>query len=76
MIHEKETAMALAGRPVHRNRPACLHCVLFLFRRHPQEHYDWEIFQSYLTTLEEAIDQHRDIKQTLQKILPTHHEAK
>ena len=42
----------------------------------PQEHYDWETVQSYLTTLEEAIDQHRDIKQTLQQILPTYHEAK
>ena len=42
----------------------------------PQEHYDWATVQSYLTTLEEAIEQHKDIKQTLQEILPTYHETR
>ena len=41
----------------------------------PQEHYDWETVQSYLRKLEDAIEKNRDIKQTLQEILPTYHEA-
>ena len=41
-----------------------------------QDHYDWDTVQSYLQKLEQAIDQHRDIKQTLHEILPTYHESK
>ncbi len=42
----------------------------------PQEHYDWETVKQYLSTLQTALEQHRDIKQTLREILPTYHEAK
>ena len=42
----------------------------------PQDHYDWETVQQYLDKLEQAIEQHKDIKQILQEILPTYHETK
>ena len=42
----------------------------------PQDHYDWETVRSWLSGLETAIDQHRDIKQALREILPTYHEAR
>ena len=41
----------------------------------PQDHYDWETVQSYLGKLSEAINQHMDIRQTLQEILPAYHET-
>ena len=41
-----------------------------------QEHYDWKTVESYLGKLNEAIEQHRDIKLTLQEILPAYHESK
>ena len=41
----------------------------------PQEHYDWETVQQYLDILQDALDKHRDIRQTLKEILPTYHEA-
>ena len=31
--------------------------------------------ESYLVRLNEAIEQHRDIKQTLREILPAYHES-
>ena len=39
----------------------------------PQQPYDWEVVESWLATLEDALEKHRDIKQTLQGILPTYH---
>ena len=42
----------------------------------PQEHYDWETVQQYLTRLQNAIETRQDIKKTLQEILPTYHESK
>ena len=41
-----------------------------------QDHYDWETVESWLSKLNDAIEQHRDIKQTLHEILPTYREAK
>ena len=41
-----------------------------------QDHYDWETVQSWLDTLEQAIEHHQDIKETLRGILPAYHEAK
>ena len=39
-----------------------------------QDHYDWETVEQYLEKLENAIEQHRDIKETLREILPTYRE--
>ncbi len=39
-----------------------------------QDHYDWETVEQYLSKLEQAIDQHKDIKETLREILPTYKE--
>ncbi len=39
-----------------------------------QDHYDWETVEGYLNQLCEAIEQHRDIKETLREILPTYRE--
>ena len=39
-----------------------------------QDHYDWETVEGYLNKLNEAIEQHKDIKETLREILPTYRE--
>ena len=39
-----------------------------------QDHYDWETVEQYLSKLEQAIEQHKDIKETLREILPTYRE--
>ena len=38
-----------------------------------QDMYDWNTVQSWLDKLKDALEQHRDIRQTLQEILPTYH---
>ena len=38
-----------------------------------QDHYDWETVQQYLEKLNNTLEKHGDIKQTLQEILPAYH---
>ena len=38
-----------------------------------QDHYDWDTVQGWLVRLEDCLERHRDVKETLRAILPSYH---